>query len=125
VRPAGGKPENYEIGDSDSAECDVQLKGANVQLKVDEAAELRMDVIWLVLSRVERREEKERWRRDEARRLAIVAVMVSYSNSVSSPCFSGSQPSQPPNPTHDGGFHCPPVTPSAAHSSRTDTLAQR
>jgi len=112
VRPAGERPKNYEIVDSDSTECDVQLKGANVQLKVDETAELRMDVIWLVLSRVERRGEKmekERWRRDEARRLAIVAVIASLQQTQSAVHALAAAKASPQNPTHDGGFHCPPV----------------
>ena len=52
--------------------------------------------------------EKERWRRDEARRLAIVAIRQFSSNfSQQSMLFSGKQAKPAPNPTHDGGFRWP------------------
>jgi hypothetical protein len=94
VRPPGGRPKNCQVVDPHRAESNVQLKGGQVQFRVDEAADLRMDAIWKVLRRVERRGEKmekERWRRDEARRLAVRQLAATQS-AVNA--FSGSKPSQ-------------------------------
>jgi hypothetical protein len=50
---------------------------------------------------------------------------VSSKLSQQSMLLAAAEPRQPPNPTHDGGLHCPPVFPSGAHFYRADTLAQR
>jgi hypothetical protein len=42
----GGRSEKCQVVDPRRAECDVQLKGVQVQLNVDEAVELRMDGLW-------------------------------------------------------------------------------
>jgi hypothetical protein len=116
----------FRFVDSHSVEGDIQLKeDPTYSSRSKKQQSLRMDVIWQRLSRVERRREKmdeERWRRDEARQLAVKVV---YSNSVSSQSFSGIKPSQPPNPTHDGGFSAPQCHLARRTSIGQPTPAQR